>query len=368
MNKQKAIYFFQYLPPWKIDVFNEMARIYDLTIVFWNVDCVGFTYNHQELLKKLNPEIDVKFLRNGINAGAHSLRLGINRIIHRISPQVIFSHEFAPITLQCVLTKALSVNRFRLVITTSDNVFMADSVHGIKAMARYFILRASDGIILYSSKVAAWYQQKFPFVKTAICPNIQNPKSLLANYELCYTIGQNYRNEYDLNGYRIMLYVGRLSHEKGIDLLLNAFAKVSHNGWKLVVVGKGEEEKNLQAQAAQLGIVDDVVFAKFCSSEHLYAWYTLANFFVLPSRYEPFGAVVNEALVFGCPVLASKNIGAIDFINSSNGVIFDPNDDAQFVQALTDGLQKYGKCMHPRPNLMTCSFEDSVAAYSNIIK
>lgn len=368
MNKLKAIYFFQYLPPWKIDVFNEMARMYDLTIVFWNVDCVGFTYDHQELLNKLNPEIDVIFLRNGINAGAHSLRLGINRIIRRISPQVIFSHEFAPITLQCVLIKALQVHKYRLIITTSDNVFIADSVHGIKAMARYVILKASDGIIVYSRKVAAWYQQKFPFVKAAICPNIQNPKSLLANNELYYSIGQSYRNEYNLNGCHVILYVGRLSHEKGIDLLLNAFARVSHNGWKLVVVGEGKEEKNLQTQAAQLGIVHDVVFAKFCSSEYLYAWYTLANFFVLPSRYEPFGAVVNEALVFGCPVLASKNIGATDFINSTNGIIFDPYNVAQFVQVLTDGLRKYEECKYPRPNLMICSFEDSVAAYSNIIK
>lgn len=51
MNKPKALIFYQYLPPWRIDVFNELGKYYNLTIVFTNANSEGFTYNREELLK-----------------------------------------------------------------------------------------------------------------------------------------------------------------------------------------------------------------------------------------------------------------------------------------------------------------------------
>ena len=53
MNKLKALVFYQYLPPWRIDVFNEMGKYYDMTIAFTDADSEGFTYNRKELLEKL---------------------------------------------------------------------------------------------------------------------------------------------------------------------------------------------------------------------------------------------------------------------------------------------------------------------------
>ena len=50
MNKLKALVFYQYLPPWRIDVFNEMGKYYDMTIAFTDADSEGFTYNRKELL------------------------------------------------------------------------------------------------------------------------------------------------------------------------------------------------------------------------------------------------------------------------------------------------------------------------------
>ena len=51
MNKLKALVFYQYLPPWRIDVFNEMGKYYDMTIAFTDADSEGFTYNRKELLE-----------------------------------------------------------------------------------------------------------------------------------------------------------------------------------------------------------------------------------------------------------------------------------------------------------------------------
>lgn len=89
----------------------------------------------------------------------------------------------------------------------------------------------------------------------------------------------------------------------------------------------------------------------------------MANFFILPSRYEPFGAVVNEALVFGCPVVASKYIGALDFINETNGIIFNPIDETYFINALLEAYKKYSKPITIRKDLMVCRFSDFVSVF-----
>ncbi len=76
MKKSKALVFYQYLPPWRVDIFNEMGKLYDLTIVFTDAECEGFTYNRQDLLNKLQ-NINTVFLNNGFKIGNRPVSLGI---------------------------------------------------------------------------------------------------------------------------------------------------------------------------------------------------------------------------------------------------------------------------------------------------
>lgn len=369
MNKKKAIYFFQYLPPWRIDVFNEMSKVFELTVVFWNAQASGFTYDRKSLLSRLDSSIETIFLSGGISAGTHSVRTGVFRIIRKIQPDVVFSHEYAPISMQCLLIRMCMRKKFRFVTTTSDNVAMADSSRGLKALSRKLILSQADGAILYSKDVESWYKKHFPSLKTDICPNIQNPDTLLSMSSSFPTFNEEHKGCFGLEGRKIMLFIGRLVQVKGLDLLLSAFAKVDHEGWKLVLVGDGPEKDNLIAQVKRLGIEDSVCFAGFYSGPELYSWYSMANFFILPSRYEPFGAVVNEALVYGCPVVVSRYIGALDFISEKNGLIFDPNQAIDFQKALSESIGKYSDIVSgERQNLMTTSFYWSVGAFDRITR
>ena len=68
--------------------------------------------------------------------------------------------------------------------------------------------------------------------------------------------------------------------------------------------------------------------------EEVHAWYLCASGFVLPSLSETFGAVVNEALIFGVKVFCSKYAGASSLIHSNNGVIFDPLNKIQILEKL----------------------------------
>jgi glycosyltransferase involved in cell wall biosynthesis len=98
------------------------------------------------------------------------------------------------------------------------------------------------------------------------------------------------------------LCVGRLDREKGIDLLLDAMRDVEAD---LVVAGRGPEQERLRALAPS-----NVRFAGWLERDELVQWYAAADAFVLPSRSEQWGMVLNEAATAGLPLIATEAVGA----------------------------------------------------------
>ncbi|MDV7140209.1 glycosyltransferase [Maribacter sp. TH_r10] len=368
-KKPKAIIFFQYLPPWRIDVFNEMAKYYQLTIVYTNAETEGFKYDREDLLNRLDKDIENIFLTNGFKIGKRPIRLGIFKLIKTIKPDIVFSHEYSPVSIILATFLKLNYFNFQYVITTSDNTFISEGVKGVKFFFRKYVLSVADALVVYSKAVKEFYKGNFSGLRVEICPNIQNPDTLLEYRQYFPSILNNYINKFGLKESKIILYTGRLENVKGLDLLLEAFAKSMNSGFKIVLVGDGNEKENLKQKCKDLNIEDQVIFAGFCSGKELYAWYDLANFYVLPSRFEPFGAVVNEALVFGCPVMASKYIGAVDFVNRSNGLLFDPLNEHQFVENLNIFYERTRKLnSKEKMNLMPVSFSEYVKVFYEIYK
>ncbi len=135
------------------------------------------------------------------------------------------------------------------------------------------------------------------------------------------------------------LYVGRLAEEKNVGGLLRSwFAYRSAGGtWPLVLVGDGPKKAALKAFASGSQFASEVLFPGLKSSQELIPYYAFAGCFVLPSRREPWGLVVNEAMAAGLPVLVSQRCGcAADLvISGKNGWVFDPEDQGELQALLT---------------------------------
>lgn len=361
-TKKRALLFYSYLPPWRIDIFNEIGKYYDLTIVFQNAETTGFTYDRELLLQKL--KVKSIFLTKGFALGNKVFRTGITDLIKEHKPAVIFTHEYGPTSVWLALLVKSKWCNARLIVTTSDNLSMATSIGKVKQVFRKLVLMATDRLVVYSDPVKKFYGSKFSGLEVQVCPNIQNPETLLANRSELGEISNRFRTKYNLAG-RQVLYTGRLEHVKGLDLLLKAFSDTLRDTHQLVIVGGGSQESNLKQLVAELNLDHKVIFPGFFSGPELYAWYTMADFFILPSRYEPFGAVVNEALVFGCPVLASKNIGALDYIEKdANGLVFDPENPEDFKTTLKRAGNLFGENFNPlKSNLMIRSFQEYVGSF-----
>jgi len=131
----------------------------------------------------------------------------------------------------------------------------------------------------------------------------------------------------------------RFIERKNLGTLLTAYAKYRSrwpDGWRLVLLGSGEQEPELRKRVADENIAD-VTFPGFRQIEELPTYYAAAGCFIHPAITEPWGLVVNEAMAAGLPVIVSNGCGcAPDLVeHGRNGFVFNPRDADELSVHLT---------------------------------
>lgn len=144
------------------------------------------------------------------------------------------------------------------------------------------------------------------------------------------------------SGAVVFLFCGKLSAVKRPLDVLEAFARVPHPSKYLVLAGDGVLRGEIEAKARELGLSNTLITG-FCNQTELPRWYAVADALVLPSGFEPWGLVVNEAMNFSLPIIASDGVGsAPDLVEpGGNGFVYPRGDvDAlarSMEQVATDG-------------------------------
>ena len=142
-----------------------------------------------------------------------------------------------------------------------------------------------------------------------------------------------------------IIFAGQLIHRKGVDVLLNALRPLfaEYSDLHLRLIGEGETRAALSAQVDACGFRRHVTFAGAMSADDASARIAAADLLVLPSRWDGWGMVVNEALAVGVPVVASDACGASDLIrHGANGYVFASGD----ADSLRDCLREFCNQSH----------------------
>lgn len=143
----------------------------------------------------------------------------------------------------------------------------------------------------------------------------------------------------------IILYVGRLSEEKGIEDLLHAFVKVRESFPKaeLRLIGDGPQKADIVRLAKQLGIDPGRTVLGSRVSSELFEEYSRASVTVLPSHSEPWGLVVNEALSYGCPVVATSVCGCVPELvqDGLTGYVVPPRDPVRLADGIVKAIRQF---------------------------
>ena len=144
-----------------------------------------------------------------------------------------------------------------------------------------------------------------------------------------------FRMSLGINTEPLILFVGRLEHRKGIDILLRALPRVLNEmRVKLVLVGAGKQEQ-YRSLAENLNISEHVLFMGRVSDETLRLLFSSCDLFVLPSRLEGLGIVLLEAMAGGKPIVAAKVGGIPEIVQSGqNGILVEPDNDGALAQAI----------------------------------
>lgn len=134
-----------------------------------------------------------------------------------------------------------------------------------------------------------------------------------------------------------ILALGRMVYQKGFDLLIDVFAEVLREAPELHLLlgGEGVMRKEYEARARELGITDRIKFLGLVQGSLKVAYMKGAEFFVCPSRFEPFGIVVLEALASGVPVIANRVGGIVDIVEDGiQGVLVHSDNKKEFAREI----------------------------------
>jgi glycosyltransferase involved in cell wall biosynthesis len=133
----------------------------------------------------------------------------------------------------------------------------------------------------------------------------------------------------------VILFCAKLQPWKRPMDLLRAFAEAKLPNGLLIFAGEGAQRADLESEVVRLALKDRVLFLGFLNQSQLPEVYTSADLMVLPSEYEPFAVVVNEASCCGCAVAASDRVGAArDLVMPIDPRLVYPCGDAQALSAL----------------------------------
>jgi len=139
-------------------------------------------------------------------------------------------------------------------------------------------------------------------------------------------------------------YLGLLTPNKNVDLLIKAFSQVFRKkNAQLIIGGYGKERRNLEKLAIKLKIRQQVIFLGQLSRNEVIDQINQCNTVVLPSRYETFGVVLIEALSCGKPVIATKSGGPNDIVNGSNGYLVPVGNINKLSDAMLNVKNNYNK-------------------------
>jgi len=149
--------------------------------------------------------------------------------------------------------------------------------------------------------------------------------------------GLQYKNESREWSPAQLFSVGRIVHQKGLDLGLRALAQLKDLEWEWHIAGDGPQLDMLKSLSQELNISDRVKFLGWQNREELTQWYHRSNLFLFPSRHEGMPNAVLEAMSSGLPVVATRIAGSEELVlDGVTGLLVNAED----VDSLRDGLRR----------------------------
>jgi glycosyltransferase involved in cell wall biosynthesis len=316
----KVLYITNIPAPYRIDFWNELGKYCDLTIWFESKN----ESNREWQIKNLGNNFKYKFLK-GFTVGLDK-HVNIS-IIHELTKEKFdiyilgsYSSPTEMMALQWLKFKGIPF------ILNSDGGFIKGNENFlIKKMKKHFISSASYW--LSSGTNCSLYLEYYGAKKERI---YEYPFSSVtfSHDELRLLSKEEEEKIKKKNSLRdiVFLTVGRFVHLKGIDVAIEAFKEIKNDNVSLIIIGGGPLKSHYERLIKHHGI-KNIVIKDFMQKNELINYFKISDVFLLPTRSDVWGLVINEALNFGLPVITTNKAGAaFNIVTENNGFVVNSDD------------------------------------------
>jgi glycosyltransferase involved in cell wall biosynthesis len=329
------------VPPYRFPVFRDLSLDPSLSIgIFVSLPLeassdLARTQLRLERPFTLNLSVGTKHVEVGTwQKELVPLPIGLIWSLLRFHPKAIVSGDFGPRTLLCWIVARATGARF--LIWTEEIRSSARGRSSVQRALRRILLPRADGFFAWGEPARDYLiSQGVESDRISVVPqsidldewNRLRPRQSRSSL----------RADLGLTGITFLL-VGRLVERKGIDRFIRSWSALPDSMTSkatALIVGVGELATDLSILSQNLGAKNIRFMGGFSSCE-LAKYYTACDVLVFPSLEDVWGMVVNEALLFGMPVLGSVHAGAVQQLvdKKESGLAFDPNDIPAFTRIL----------------------------------
>ncbi len=275
-----------------------------------------------DCLYLLDERVKLDFLADRLDSTSRSISNKIRRMstlrraIREISPDVVVS--FLPPVNVAALVATIGL---KTSVIVSERIYPPSMPVGWGiSLLRKLTYPTAHSVVMQTIKGMHWLTKTIPTVSGAVIPNP-------VIYPLSTGMPEIRPDSIVPSSKRVLLAVGRLEVQKGFDLLLQAFGKVSKiwPDWDLVILGEGTERGDLELMRHQLELDKRVYLPG--RAGNLAEWYNRANLYVMSSRFEGFPNTLLEAMAYGLPAVSFDcDSGPRDIIrHETDGLLVAPD-------------------------------------------
>jgi glycosyltransferase involved in cell wall biosynthesis len=329
---------------YKINLFNEIAKERKIFVFF-------LAKGNDDVVKEMNEkkyEFEYEYLSDTSLKDRNKVKIFFQlfKKIHKINFQKIIYSGW--VDIECILLSCFTPKQKNCI--QSESSIYESKTTGLKR----FLKKIAISRISIALPSGIPHQQLFEALN-------YKGKSIITGGVGIFNKSKGRKNK-ERNAIIRYLYVGRLVDVKNLELLIDTF---NQNSKPLTIVGNGVLEKELKNRANE-----NISFSGFVENENIYSIYQSHDVFVLPSKSEPWGLVVDEAIYNGLPVIISDKVGCnMDMVEiPQTGIIFKYNEIPCLQSAIQTMEQNYS---FYKENVNNFDFEkrdeNQIKAYTQLV-